>query len=104
MCAYGWFMLLYSRSQHNTVNNYPPIKKKKPGTMETGMGRAVRADAAELMSFRGTMGPSLPCWVLLSWDMGELTVLTTPRVHWSYSAVYAESSCQVWDKLTVILG
>ena len=27
--AYGWFMLLYGRSQHNSVNNYPPIKKRK---------------------------------------------------------------------------
>ena len=29
MSAYGWFLMLYSRSQYNTVNNYPPIKKKK---------------------------------------------------------------------------
>ena len=72
--------------------------------METGMGRAARADAAELRSFSGAMGPSLPCWVHLSWDTGELRVLITPRIQWSYSAGYAESSCQVWDKLTVILG
>ena len=68
------------------------------------MGSGAGADGAELISFSGALGPSLPCWVLLPWDVGELRVLTTPRVQRSYSAVYAKSSCQVWDKLTLILG
>lgn len=29
LCTYDWFVLLYSRNQHNSLKEYPPIKKKK---------------------------------------------------------------------------
>ena len=70
-------------------------------------GARARGDGAqqsEVMGSSGAMGPSLLCWVLLSWDVGEFRVLTTPRVLWGCSAAFAKSSCQVWDKLMLILG
>ena len=104
-CVCLWLIHDVQQKPTRHCNDYPPIKKKKKAKYhgDRGMGRGAGADGAELMSLGGALGSSLP-WVLLSWDVGELRVLTTPRVQRSYSAVYAKSSCQVWDKLTLILG